>query len=214
MKKTLILAGAGGCMRELLWQIQELNRQADTWEVAGYVDVSDAAGDVMVGGCVCPYLGTDEYLLDRTQETNVAVCVGEPLLREKIARRLMENPALRFPPIILGDTRICDDARIGQGAIVSMDCRVSVNTRIGDFAFLNIGAVVCHDGVLGDFVTLAPDVRLAGNVTVGSASSLGMGTRVIQGIAIGAHVTTGAGSVVIRDLPDGCTVVGVPARVR
>lgn len=213
MKQRLILAGAGGCMRELLWQIQELNQQIDTWEVAGYVDVSDAAGDVTVGSFVCPYLGTDEYLLGLTQETNVAICVGESPLREKIARKLVANPNLRFPPIILGDTKICSDAVIGQGTIISMDCRVSVNARIGAFSFLNIGAVVCHDGVLGDYVTLAPDARLAGNVTVKSRSTLGMGTRVIQGVTIGAQVTTGAGCVVIRDLPDGCTAVGVPARV-
>ena len=39
MSETLILIGAGGCMRELLWQIEELNKIQDTWNVIGYVDI-------------------------------------------------------------------------------------------------------------------------------------------------------------------------------
>ena len=188
MKQKLILTGAGGCMRELLWQIEELNRIENTWEVLGYVDISDEFGDVRIGECLCPYLGTDQYLLDKKEDTNVVICAGSSTLRKKIAEKLMVNPNLKFPNLILSDTRVC--------------------------TFLNIGSVVCHDGRLGDYVTLSPDVHLAGAVTVGSESVLGMGTRVIQGITIGDQVITGAGSVVIRDLPNACTAVGVPARVR
>ena len=214
MSKTLILTGAGGCMRELLWQIEELNKIQDTWNVIGYVDISDQYGDVRVGDRVYPYLGTDQFLLDKKEDTNVVICVGSSALRKKIAEKLMVNPHLRFPNLILSDTRICADAEMGQGVIISMDCRVSTNVCMGDFVFLNMGSVVCHDGRLGDYVTLSPDVRLAGNVTVGSGSELGMGTRVIQGKTIGRQVITGAGSVVVRDLPDDCTAVGVPAQVR
>lgn len=214
MSETLILTGAGGCMRELLWQIEELNKIQDTWNVIGYVDISDQYGDVCVGDRIYPYLGTDQFLLDQTEDTNVAICVGSSALRKKIAENLMVNPHLKFPNMILSDTRICADAKMGQGVIISMDCRVSTNVSMGDFVFLNMGSVVCHDGKLGDYVTLSPDVRLAGNVTVGNESELGMGTRVIQGKTIGRQVITGAGSVVVRDLPDDCTAVGVPAQVR
>lgn len=213
MGQRLILTGAGGCMRELLWQIEELNRQQDTWDVIGYVDISDEAGEIRVGDKVYPYLGDDGYLLDQTEQTNVVICVGDPKLREKIAKKLMVNPYIVFPNLIMGDTRICPDVQLGHGVIISMDCRVSTNVRIGDFTFLNIGSVVCHDGRLGDYVTLSPDARLAGNVSVGSGSDLGMGTRVIQGVRIGTQVITGAGSVVVCDLPDACTAVGVPAHV-
>lgn len=214
MSETLIMTGAGGCMRELLWQIEELNKIQDTWNVIGYVDISDQYGDVCVGDHVYPYLGTDQFLLHKKEDTNVAICVGSSALRKKIAEKLMLNPHLKFPNLILSNTRICTDAKMGQGVIISMDCRVSTNVRMGDFVFLNMGSVVCHDGKLGDYVTLSPDVRLAGNVTVGSESELGMGTRVIQGKTIGRQVITGAGSVVVRDLPDDCTAVGVPAQVR
>lgn len=210
----IILAGSGGCMRELIWQIQEQNKLAPTWNVIGYVDCKkpEEAKGLVVGKQQIPYLGDDEFLLKKTELVNVAVCVGTPSLRKKIAEKLAQNVNVQFPDLILGDVKICEDAQMGKGCIISMDTRISTNVRMGDFVFLNMGAVVCHDGRLGDFVTLAPDVRLAGNVTVESESELGMGTGVIQGIRIGARVRTGAGSVVVRELPDDCTAVGVPAR--
>ena len=73
-------------MRELLWQIEELNRQQDTWDVIGYVDISDAHGTICVGDREYPYLGNDDFLLNKTEVANVAICVGDPALREKIAK--------------------------------------------------------------------------------------------------------------------------------
>jgi acetyltransferase-like isoleucine patch superfamily enzyme len=40
-----------------------------------------------------------------------------------------------------------------------------------------------------------------------------MGSIVIQCLSIGRQSVVGAGAVVLRDVPDGATVVGVPARV-
>lgn len=213
MKKSLILAGAGGCMRELLWQIEELNKQEEKWNVLGYVDVSNEYGDVRVGDKIYPYLGSDEYLLEYDRQMNVAITVGSSTLRKKIAEKLMKNPNLEFPNLILVNTCICSDIRMGRGNIISMDCRISTNVILGEFNFLNMGAVICHDGCLGNYTTLSPDVRLAGNVAVGNESELGMGTRVIQGLQIGSNAIIGAGSVVIRNIPNGCMAVGVPARV-
>jgi serine acetyltransferase len=52
---------------------------------------------------------------------------------------------------------------------------------------------------LGDYAKLSPNAALGGAVTVGARTP-------------GSGVTVGAGAVVLRDVPDGITVVGVPAR--
>jgi sugar O-acyltransferase (sialic acid O-acetyltransferase NeuD family) len=211
----MILAGSGGCMRELVWQMQEMNQEKDSYHILGYVDrekPEDGIG-VMVGNQRISYLGDDEFLLQRKIETNVAICVGTPALRKRIAQKLKQNPRLHFPSLILKQTAVCPDVVMGEGCIISRDCRISTNVRMGDFIFLNLAAGICHDGTLGDYVTLSPDVRLAGNVTVGCGSDLGLGTKVIQGVRIGENVRTGAGAIVVTDLPDGCTAVGVPAKV-
>ena len=48
---------------------------------------------------------------------------------------------------------------------------------------------------------------------IGDNVFLGAGARVLGGIRIGDDVTIGANAVVIEDVPDGGTVVGVPARL-
>lgn len=213
MIQDIILAGAGGCMREIAWQMQEQNKLEQKWNIIGFVDKDVPIKACRVGNIIIPYLGDDNFLLNKKETTYVAICVGEPKLRRKIAEKLMANFYLKFPDIILGDTRICADVCMGQGCIVSMDCRISTNVMLGNFVFLNTGSKVCHDGRMGDFVTLSPDVKLAGNVTIGSGTELGIGTSVIQGITIGQNTVVGAGAVVVRDIGDDCTAVGVPARV-
>ncbi len=212
--EDIVLAGSGGCMRELAWQIQEWNREREGWNVLGYVDREPPCGrdGVWVGGQRIPYLGDDEFLLRQETQVNAVLCVGEPKLRKKIASRLQENPHIRFPNLILGNTRICEDVQMGMGCIVSMDARISTNVTLGDFVFLNLGSGICHDGRIGDFVTLGPDVRLAGCVTVEDGVSLGLGTKIIQGITVGRNAVTGAGSIVVRDLGADCVAAGVPAR--
>lgn len=212
--KHIVLVGSGGCMRELVWQIQELNKVEMTWQIDGYVDAKAPEADetCVVGKETISYLGSDNYLLEKKKTVNVAICVGNPMLRKKIATALKQNANIQFPNLILGNTRICDDVEIGEGCIISMDCRVSTNVQLGDFVFMNTGSMICHDGCIGDFVTLSPDVKLAGNVKVGKESDIGLGAKVIQGIIIGDSTIVGAGSVVVRDIEAGCTAVGVPAR--
>ena len=220
MEQSLILVGSGGCMREIVWQIQEFNQinrqnsQARTWDITGYTDLTppqSGAGE-HIGGQFIPYLGNDDYLLNQTTPVNAAICTGSPSLRRKIAEKLQKNTQIQFPNLILGNTNICRDIRIGTGCIISMDARISTNVILGDFVFLNRGSGICHDGRIGDFVTLSPDVRLAGNVTIEDNCDIGLGTKVIQGVTIGQDTITGAGSVVINDIAGNCTVAGVPAK--
>lgn len=210
---NLILAGSGGCMRELVWQIAEQNKVSSLWNIAGYVDCNEPenGSGITVGESIIPYLGNDDYLMSKKEPVNVVICVGAPHLRRKLAQKYRSNPAIRFPSLVLGDVKVCGDVHMGTGCIVSMDARISTNVILGDFVFMNTGSMVCHDGILGDFVTLSPDVKLAGAVKVGSGSDIGMGTKVIQGICIGENVVAGAGSVIVRDIPAGSKVAGVPA---
>lgn len=212
--KHIVLVGAGGCMRELVWQIQELNKECLTWLIDGYVDAKapDAENSCVVGNQCISYLGTDEYLLSKKEPVNVVICVGNPNVRKKIAEVLRRNSNIQFPNVILGDTRICEDVEMGEGCVISMDCRISTNVTLGDFVFLNTGTKICHDGCIGDYVTLSPDVTLAGNVSIGERCEIGLGAKVIQGMTIGAKTVVGAGSVVVRDIEAECTAVGVPAR--
>ena len=48
---------------------------------------------------------------------------------------------------------------------------------------------------------------------IGKNCVLGCGSCILGDITIGNNVKIGANAVVLHDVPDGCTVVGVPARI-
>ncbi len=96
-------------------------------------------------------------------------------------------------------------ARIGEGFFIDhgMGVVIGETTRIGQNCTL-------YQGVTLGGVSLKKEKRhpsLEDNVIVG------VGAQVLGPHVIGAGSRIGASSVVIADVPPGCTVVGVPARI-
>lgn len=206
----IVLIGSGGCMREIIWQMQEQNKTEQVWNILGFIDKEYA--EVRVGGKTIPYLGDDEFLLQTNQDVNVAITIGNPHIRESIYNKLSNNKQIHFPVVILDETFICQDVEIGEGCIISKGAKISTNGRLGRFVFVNMDVLICHDSMIGDYVTLSPSAKLAGNVSIEKYSDVGIGTTIIQGIHIGENVRLGAGCVVINNIEGNGTAVGVPAR--
>lgn len=74
---------------------------------------------------------------------------------------------------------------------------------------------------LGEDVTLYHGVTLGGtswrqgkrHPTLGDQVVVGAGAKILGPVTLGDRVRVGANSVVIRGVPEGCTVVGIPAKV-
>jgi acetyltransferase EpsM len=62
-------------------------------------------------------------------------------------------------------------------------------------------------------VHVSPGAQLGGNVYVGEGAHIGIGASIKPGVKIGKWSVVGAGAVVVNDVPDGVTVVGVPAKI-
>lgn len=94
---------------------------------------------------------------------------------------------------------------------------------IGRRFFIDHGAGVVIGGTteIGDDVTLYQGVTLGGvslnkgkrHPTLGDGVIVGAGAKILGAIHIGKRVRVGANSVVVKNVPDECTVVGIPARV-
>lgn len=208
--EDLILVGSGGCMREILWQLEEQNKTNYTWNILGYIDKEEPISQMRVKKYA--YLGDDTYLLSHSKPVNVAICIGSPQLRKRLKETYSQNPHLHFPTIIMKETVISDNAYIEKGTIVCSHCIISNEVTIGEFSFINMNTMICHDSKIGSLTTISPGVNIAGNVTIGTESYIGIGTNIIQGITLGEQTITGAGSVVVRSEIGGhCTLVGVPA---
>lgn len=156
-------------------------------------------------------VGTSEaFLSEEWDEGQAFVAIGNAVTRLTWLRRL-EADEIPLATVVHPQSVISPHALIGEGSLVAAGAVVNIGSQLGLGCIINTGATVDHDCVLGDGVHVCPGVHLAGDVHVGESSWLGIGCVVRQGIRIGANVTVGAGAVVVANVPDGLTVVGVPA---
>ncbi|MDO4541392.1 MAG: serine O-acetyltransferase [Bacillota bacterium] len=91
----------------------------------------------------------------------------------------------------------------------------------GFFIDHGMGIVIGETTEIGENVTLYKGVVLGGtgkedgkrHPTIGHNVVVSSNAIVLGSITIGNNVKIGAGSVVLNDVPDNCTVVGVPGRI-
>lgn len=139
------------------------------------------------------------------------VGIGDGSSRKRVVGE-WEARGHRLGRVIHPGAIVSPRARVEPGAAVMAGAVVQARAVIGKGAIINTGATVDHDCVIGEFTHLSPGVHLAGGVRVGSHTLVGIGASIIQGVTIGDHTRIGAGAAVIHDVPDGATVVGIPAR--
>jgi len=211
-RKDLVLVGAGGFGREVLWQLGEIDNCAGQYNILGFVDDAPEFKGKTINGL--PVLGDIRWLSSYPKEICALICVGNPKARKGIYNRIRQNPNISFPTIMAKNVQCSDLVKFGQGCIVCLSSVLTVNIVIGEFVIINLDCTIGHDAVLDDFVTLHPSVNVSGNVYIGACSEIGTGANIIQGKNIGENAIIGAGAVVVNDIPPDCTAVGVPAKRR
>ena len=76
------------------------------------------------------------------------------------------------------------------------------------------GIIVGYDAQIGRNVTIYQQVTIPqGGVVIGDNVLLGAGCKILPNVKIGNNVKVGANAVVVSDIPDGCTAVGIPAKI-
>jgi sugar O-acyltransferase (sialic acid O-acetyltransferase NeuD family) len=210
MSEKLVVAGTGGLGREVMFLINEVNKETTIYDILGFIDGDDSNTGKMVDGF--QVLGTDDWLLQCDEETNVVIAIGSGKIRSLVYEKLSVNKKLKFPSVLANNTVLPANITFGQGCIVLPSCVFSPNVAVGSFSVINPACTIAHDVIIADFATLSPGVNIAGNVNIKEYTNIGIGACVIQGIGIGCNTIIGAGAVVVSNIPDDCTAVGVPAK--
>ncbi|HPR23824.1 MAG TPA: serine O-acetyltransferase [Bacillota bacterium] len=105
-------------------------------------------------------------------------------------------------------TRFFTGIEIHPGAIIGRRC----------FIDHGMSVVIGETTEIGDDVSIYQGVTLGGtgkdtgkrHPTIGDRVIVSSGAKVLGPFKVGNDVKIGAGSVVLKEVPDGCTVVGVP----
>ncbi len=138
------------------------------------------------------------------------LAVGDLRLRRRLLGSL--DPARIARPLVHPAAIVGSEVVLGDGVVVLPGAVVNRGAFVGDHAVINTRGVVEHDCVVGTNVHLAPGSVLGGGARVGDDTLVGIHACVLPGVRIGRGCTIGAGAVVTAEVPDGATVVGVPAR--
>lgn len=205
----VVLLGAGGHAREILDLLEDLRgievarRTVSLFVESGHAS-EGALGLVRDRG----YRVSADLV---PADGGFVTAVGDPALRRRLVW-MAQDRGLHAVSVVSPRARVPEaTAGAAEGLVVLADTYVSTNVRVGRHCHVNQACRISHDVVLGDYVTVSPGCLLTGNVRIGSSVLLGAGAILIPGVSVGDGAVVGAGSVVIRDVPAGTTVVGNPA---
>lgn len=206
--KDLVIVGAGGLGREVVWLINRINHVKPTWNLIGFVDDNNRLHGSVISGY--PVLGSCSWLREQMNEIYAVCAIGFSKVRKAVISKL---EGIKFATLIDPSVVMSNRIQIGEGCIIGAGSILTVDIVIGNYIIINPGCTVGHDAVLKDYVSLYPGVNISGNTLLEDCVEMGTGSQIIQGLKVGEGTIVGAGSVVVRDLPDECTAVGCPAKV-
>ena len=205
-KTSLWVIGSGGLAKVII----DATRAAGTFEVVGVLDDDpDKLGGSVLGvpvqGDVTP------ASVERLGVSRAIIGIGATKVRAALVERL--GTALTWATVVHPNAYLSPAAQVGAGSVVLAAAVVHPDAALGNHVIVNNSASVAHDVVVEDFGRIAPGAHLAGHALVKRGAFVGMGSSILPHRTVGAWATVGGGAAVTRDVPDGATVVGVPARV-
>jgi sugar O-acyltransferase (sialic acid O-acetyltransferase NeuD family) len=210
--KEIIIIGAGGFAREVLWLISDINAMAEPIYQVNCLIGEEGAGALVSGMGTFPIGGNDEWALKHFPPgTGFVVAIGDAQVRKKIAEAY-EAAGFEAVTLIHPSVKLSTAVTIGVGSIICANVVLTVDIEIGRHALINLATTVGHDCRIGDFCTLSPGCHLSGGVHVGAGTELGTGVIVLPEVQIGRGCTLGAGAVVTKNLEAGLSAKGIPAR--
>jgi len=211
MEKILII-GAGGFGREVLWTINDCNKIEENYSVIGFIDDDKSLHGQTIDGF--PVLGGLDWFDNNYKKSmSCIIAIGNCLKKKKIEKQLEKvNPS--YAKIIHPTVISSQLVTIGDGTIIQAGTILTVNIKIGKHVHLNIDSTVGHDSIIEDFVTINPGVHINGKTIIGNSTYVGSGVVMKHEIKIGSESIIGAGAVLLEDVPDRSFYAGVPAKLK
>jgi sugar O-acyltransferase (sialic acid O-acetyltransferase NeuD family) len=208
--RDLVILGAGGHAREVLWLCEDVNQDVRRWNVLGFIDEAPGTEGRLL--CDLPVLGTFGWFERRAENLLVICGVGSNRTRRRFVEKA-RSLGLRHATLIHPTVRKSRFVEVGEGSVICADTVLTTQIRIGAHVNLNLRSTVCHDSVVEDFCNLSPGVHISGSVHLEEGVDVGTGAVVLPGKRVGRGSILGAGAVLTADVPPNSVAVGVPARV-
>lgn len=203
--RNIVIVGAGGLGKEVLWAIEDINNHGSTpaWNVLGFVD------DSKEGNIIGRYNVISTINQFNLNDIDVVIAIADSDIRYSVFNKI-QRKRVHFPNIISPSCKVSKYAKIGIGNIFLMNSIISVDVEVGDFNIVDFKSYVGHDAKLENFVTLFPSCNISGFVSLNNQSMIGVGCSILQNVNIGKRAFIGANSLVTRNIKDNMIAFGAP----
>jgi sugar O-acyltransferase (sialic acid O-acetyltransferase NeuD family) len=195
----VLLLGAGGHARAV----------ADAARARGIriIGVLDDDPDRTIEGVDAPNLGPASMPPANLLHYAVHAATGDAARRQAWLEPFSQALTIDHP-----SAEVSPEATIGAGVFIGPRAIINAGAEVQDGAIINSGAIIEHDVHVGRFAHVAPGAIVCGEAVLGAAAWVGAGAIILPRVRVGHHATVGAGAVVTTAVPDGTTVVGIPAK--
>jgi serine acetyltransferase len=207
--RTLYLCGAGNPSGVRL--ALTINREHGRWERVVLLDddPSKHGQSILEVGIMGPFA----YLQQADPESDEVVnLIARTTLRRWNARRKIREYAIPFatlvdPTVDLSGVRLARDVTIYPNAVVGPE------TVLDESVVVFMGAAIGPWCRLRECSVIGPNAVANARVDIGAGTYVGTSASIVPEAKIGTWATIGSSSAVMSAVPDGATVIGVPAKI-
>ena len=163
-----------------------------------------------------PYLGDDKDIGKYLKSNAVIIGIGNPKVKKMIVEKLdsLYPKKVRYCRPLIHDRAIAglEYNNVGKGTVIQPIALLTCDVEVGNHVMINQLVSVGLGTKIGDYCTISPHAAISGDVILGEGVWVGSGAVIREGITVGSNVIIGANAAVVKDVPEGETIVGVPAK--
>ena len=129
---------------------------------------------------------------------------------------LRENTIVGNYTVIGTGVKCEGETRIGNHVLIETQSHITAYMTIEDYVFIGGFVGTTNDPRMlhnRQWLRIKPKSEELKGPTLRRGCRIGSGAILLPGVTIGAEAIVAAGAVVTKDVPDGCVVMGIPARV-
>ena len=209
--KQLVIIGAGAQGCDILWTVNDCNKQSKKFNVIGFLDENKSIHNTSINNI--KILGDFNWFFENDVRNYFFVIgIGDGKIREKIVKKL-EKHNLNFCSIIHPSVIYAESVSIGNGTVIQAGVKIAPNCKIGDHVLINLNSIIGHDTILKDYVTISPTSVINGESLIELGTYIGSASVIQDTITIGKWSVIGIGSIVNQNIPAYSVYVNPNGRV-